>query len=78
MALQRPHISACIDGKEHSWFIVATEQATDTNKIEHRWCEKCGCLTQVGRDSEDQPIVALDDDGTPHLDTPKILLVITK
>lgn len=47
-------------------------------RLEHRWCKKCGCLTQVGFSTEGQPVVAVDQDGTPHLATPKILAVLIK
>jgi hypothetical protein len=79
MALQKPKISDCIDGKAHLWMIVAEENAGDqAARLEHRWCKKCGCLTQVGFDSAGQATVAVDEDGSPHLATPKILDVLIK
>lgn len=79
MALQKPQISDCIDGKPHTWMIVAEENPGDPGaRLEHRWCKKCGCLTQVGFDSAGQATVAVDDDGSPHLATPKILDVLIK
>lgn len=47
-------------------------------RLEHRWCKKCGCLTQVGFSPDGQPVVAVDQDGTPHLATPKILSALIK
>lgn len=83
MVLQKPLISICIDGKEHSWFVVAENNdlsglPPQGKSLEHRWCQKCGCLTQVGFDTEKKPVVAVNDDGTPHLDIPKILAIITR
>ena len=81
MALQKPDISVCIDGKTHAWMIVAEDKsAGDSFRMEHRWCKKCGCLTQVGlgQGADSQPVVAVDEDGAPHLATPKILAAIIK
>ncbi len=79
MALQKPQISVCIDGKTHAWMIVAEEESQGSAvKLEHRWCKKCGCLTQVGFGADGQPIVAVDEDGSPHLATPKILDALIK
>jgi hypothetical protein len=80
MAMQKPQISACIDGKPHSWMVVAEEsiQSGDITKLEHRWCKKCGCLTQVGIPAEGQPVVAVNESGTPHLAVPRILDVMIK
>ncbi|MDR1921080.1 MAG: hypothetical protein LBS31_04965 [Candidatus Adiutrix sp.] len=81
MALQKPQISTCIDGKGHVWLIVAEETPPEGGqgpRMEHRWCKKCGCLTQVGFNSEGQPIVAVDEDGSPHLAVPKILDALIK
>ena len=80
MAMQKPQISACIDGKPHSWMVVAEEsiQSGDITKLEHRWCKKCGCLTQVGITAEGQPVVAVNEQGTPHLAVPRILDVMIK
>jgi hypothetical protein len=79
MALQKPDISICIDGKTHIWMIVAEENAPGgTSRLEHRWCKKCGCLTQVGFGADNQPVVAVDEDGSPHLVTPKILAALIK
>lgn len=77
MALQKPQVTECIDGKAHIWMIVA-EDRTDDNRLEHRWCKKCGCLTQVGFGPDGQPVVAVDEDGSPHLAVPKILSVLIK
>ncbi|MDR1051819.1 MAG: hypothetical protein LBP95_12270 [Deltaproteobacteria bacterium] len=80
MALQKPLISTCIDGKQHSWMVVAEDavQNGDIVKLEHRWCKKCGCLTQVGISTDGQPVVAVNEAGTPHLAVPKILDVTIK
>ena len=80
MALQKPQISVCIDGKAHIWMIVAedTTQGEAGTRLEHRWCKKCGCLTQVGFGADNQPVVAVDEDGSPHLAAPKILSVLIK
>ncbi|MDL2259795.1 hypothetical protein LJB99_02815 [Deltaproteobacteria bacterium OttesenSCG-928-K17] len=79
MALQKPQVAVCIDGKAHIWMIVAedTDQG-DGSRLEHRWCKKCGCLTQVGFGPDNQPVVAVDEDGSPHLATPKILNALIK
>ncbi|MDR3204454.1 MAG: hypothetical protein LBV23_06885 [Deltaproteobacteria bacterium] len=80
MAMIKPQISSCIDGKPHSWMVVAEEsvQSGDIFKLEHRWCKKCGCLTQVGISVEGQPVVAVNETGTPHLAVPRILDVMIK
>ncbi|MDR0880984.1 MAG: hypothetical protein LBP55_00330 [Candidatus Adiutrix sp.] len=79
MALQKPQISVCIDGKAHTWMIVAEDNSQGPEaRLEHRWCKKCGCLTQVGFGADDQPVVAVGEDGTPHLATPKILGALIK
>lgn len=77
MALKKPQITECIDGKAHMWMIVAEDQAEGLY-LEHRWCKKCGCLTQVGPGADGQPVVAVDEDGAPHLAVPKILTVLIK
>jgi len=78
MALQKPQVMECIDGKAHSWMIVAEDQGEGGKPLEHRWCKKCGCLTQVGFGPDNQPIVAIDEDGSPHLSVPKILGALIK
>ncbi|MDR1044287.1 MAG: hypothetical protein LBP33_04100 [Candidatus Adiutrix sp.] len=78
MALQKPQITSCIDGKAHAWMIVAEDSSGEGGRLEHRWCKKCGSLTQVGFGADGQPIVAVDEDGTPHLATPKILDALIK
>lgn len=79
MALQKPQISVCIDGKAHTWMIVAEDLSQGPEgRLEHRWCKKCGSLTQVGFGPDGQPVVAVDQDGTPHLATPKILAALIK
>lgn len=77
MALQKPQVAECIDGKAHIWMIVAEDQAEGVH-LEHRWCKKCGCLTQVGLGPDNQPVIAVDEDGAPHLAVPKILNVLIK
>ena len=57
--------------------IVAEDQAEGVH-LEHRWCKKCGCLTQVGLGPDNQPVIAVDEDGAPHLAVPKILNVLIK
>ncbi|MBF0528789.1 MAG: hypothetical protein HQK55_05875 [Deltaproteobacteria bacterium] len=77
MALQKPTITQCVDGKGHAWMIVS-EEGDDANKWEHRWCQKCGVLTQVTYDPQGQPIAALNDDGTQYLMTPKVLMAVIR
>jgi hypothetical protein len=78
--MQKPQISLCIDGKPHSWMVVAEEpaQSGEITRLEHRWCKKCGCLTQVGISSEGQPVVAVNESGSPHLAVPRILDIMIK
>jgi hypothetical protein len=79
MALQKPDISVCIDGKNHVWMIVAEDNSqADGLRLEHRWCKKCGCLTQVGIEPDNQAVVAVSEDGSPHLAVPKILAALIK
>lgn len=79
MALQKPTIDTCLDGKEHLWMIVCEEAAPGgpADRLEHRWCKKCGCLTQVGYEG-DVAVVATDEDGSPHLAAPRILRALVK
>ncbi len=67
----------CADGQEHDWLLVAEEEDEDI-QLEHHWCQKCGCLTQVGFDSEGQELMAVDEDGQPHLDVPSLLMDLAK
>ncbi|MDR2349630.1 MAG: hypothetical protein LBF41_03240 [Deltaproteobacteria bacterium] len=75
MAMQKPQIGTCIDSKPHSWMVVATEPVNDGDviKMEHRWCKKCGCLTQVGITESGEFVVAVNEAGEPHLAVPRIL-----
>lgn len=80
MALQKPQIAVCIDSKNHSWMAITVEEKADQGegRLEHRWCRKCGCLTQVGFNADGQPVVATNDDDTPYLVNPKILDALIK
>ena len=78
MALQKPTISKCIDGKDHSWLIVTEETDANNAKWEHRWCKKCGALTQVTYDESGQPIAVMNDDNTHYLMRPKVLDIVAK
>jgi len=78
MSMQEPGISVCVDGETHSWMIVAEDNSqNDGLRLEHRWCEKCGCLTQVCIGSDNKPAVALNEEGLPYLVTPEILAALT-
>lgn len=77
MALQKPTITQCVDAKGHAWMIVSEEGGGD-NRWEHRWCQKCGVLTQVTYDQDGQPLAVMNDDGTHFLVVPKILLALIK
>lgn len=79
MALQKPTITSCIDGKEHAWLVVAEDFGPEgLNRLEHHWCRRCGALTQVAFDHQDRPQVASAKDGSPYLVTPKILDLVIK
>ena len=78
MALKKPTITDCIDAKEHAWLIVSEETDADGSHWEHRWCQKCGVLTQVIYDEEGQPIAVLNEDGSHYLQTPKVLSMLIK
>ncbi|MDR1040768.1 MAG: hypothetical protein LBR80_11525 [Deltaproteobacteria bacterium] len=80
MAMNKPQISTCIDSKPHSWMVVSEEpvQNGDIVRLEHRWCKKCGCLTQVGVTATGDPVVAVNEAGAPHLAVPRILDIIIK
>jgi hypothetical protein len=78
MSIKEPGISVCVDGDTHSWMIVAEDNSQgDGLRLEKRWCEKCGCLTQVCIGSDNEPVVALSEDGSPHLVIPEILAALT-
>jgi hypothetical protein len=60
--------------------VVSSESVEigDIVKMEHRWCKKCGCLTQVGVTSDGELVVAVGEDGAPHLAVPRILDLVIK
>ena len=77
MAYQKPNITQCIDGRNHSWMIVSEEEINGTS-WEHRWCQKCGALTQVTYNEEGEAIAVMDDNGNHYLMQPVILSKIAK
>jgi hypothetical protein len=77
MGIQKPTITQCIDAKEHAWLIVAQENYQG-KPWEHRWCQKCGVLTQVTFNDQNEPIAVLDETGTPYLMTPNVLRMMLK
>lgn len=78
MALVKPTISQCIDGRGHSWMIVSEETDNNGAKWEHRWCNKCGVLTQVTYDESGEPIAVMADDKNLYLMIPKVLDLVIK
>ena len=78
MALKKPTITSCIDSKDHQWLIVAEETDAQGGKWEHRWCQKCGALTQVTYDGNGQPIAVLNQDKSIYLMIPKVLNAVAK
>ncbi|MEW6267135.1 MAG: hypothetical protein AB1641_29015 [Thermodesulfobacteriota bacterium] len=78
MALQRPNITQCVDGKDHGWMIVTEETDQGGARWEHRWCQKCGVLTQVTYNAQGEPIAVLNEDKTHYLVVPKILSLLIK
>lgn len=78
MALKRPTITSCIDDKGHAWLIVSEETDDGGQLWEHRWCQKCGALTQVVYNSKGEPIAVKNPNDTPFLLIPKVLLSVTK
>jgi hypothetical protein len=78
MALKKPTISSCVDGKDHLWLIVAEEKNEDQPSWEHRWCQKCGALTQVTYDEAGQAIAVMDQNNSHFLMLPKVLAGLAK
>lgn len=78
MALQKPTITVCVDGKDHSWMIVADEFDEKKIKFEHRWCQKCGALTQVVYNRQGESIAVLSGENTPYLMVPRIMSAVAK
>ena len=78
MALKRPTISSCIDDKGHTWLIVSEEKDQNGQQWEHRWCQKCGALTQVVYNDQGEAIAVNNPNNTPFLLIPKVLLSVTK
>jgi hypothetical protein len=78
MALQKPTLTQCLDGKEHAWLIVVEETDASGALWEHRWCQKCGGLTQVTYDASGQPIAVMGEDKAHFFMTPKILGLFIK
>ncbi len=77
MPLTKPQISLCVDGADHLWMVLAEDCLEDELRLEYRWCKKCGCLTQVGLGSDQQPVAAVDENGQPYLAAPRILELLT-
>lgn len=78
MALKKPTITHCIDGKDHSWLIVSEETDDGGSQWEHRWCSKCGVLTQITYNESGEPIAVMNGDNTHYLMVPKVLGMVTK
>jgi hypothetical protein len=78
MGLQKPTITTCIDGKEHAWLIVSEETGAGQAAWEHRWCQKCGTLTQVTYDDEGNAIAVMNRDNTHYFLVPKVLNAVAK
>ena len=78
MALKKPTITSCIDGKDHIWMIVAEETDAKGGKWEHRWCQKCGVVTQVTYNDAGEPIAVMSANNTHYLLVPKVLDYVTK
>ena len=78
MSLKKPTISSCIDGKGHGWLIVSTETDENGAPWEHRWCQKCGVITQVTYNEKGEPIAALNSDNSHYLMVPKVLDAVTR
>ncbi|MBU2548175.1 MAG: hypothetical protein KKB20_07200 [Proteobacteria bacterium] len=78
MKAQQPTISVCIDGKNHIWLIVSSFALDGGAPAEHRWCQKCGALTQVMIDESGEAVVLTDGNAEPYLVLPKILDIMIK
>ncbi len=78
MKLSKPTINECVDGKKHSWMILADETEKRGYPWEHRWCQKCGSLIQVTYDQDGQVTTVLNPDGSTYFVVPQILNIITK
>ena len=79
MALQKPTIVQCVDGKEHGWLIVTEEADNQGTRFEHRWCSKCGSLTQVIYNEQGEPVAVLGpDQKSPYLMVPRIMAAVAK
>ena len=78
MALNKPSITHCIDGKAHAWMIVSEEKDGSGAQWEHRWCQKCGALTQVTYNENGEPIAVMNKDNTHFLMVPKVLGLVIK
>ncbi len=78
MAMKKPTITECIDGKGHGWLIVCEEVDPEGAKWEHRWCQKCGALTQVTYNAQGEPIAVMADDKSYYLMVPKVLNAVIR
>ena len=76
--MKKPTITTCIDGKGHAWLIACEETDERGGKWEHRWCQKCGALTQVTYNEQGEPIAVVNSDKTPFLLVPKVVDAVTK
>jgi hypothetical protein len=78
MTLKKPTITECVDGKEHAWLIVSEEKDEQNHVWEHRWCQKCGALTQVIFNSDGVPVAVMNEDKTPFVMVPKVLAAVIR
>ena len=78
MALIKPTITSCIDGKDHGWLIVNEETDEAGGHWEYRWCQKCGALTQVTYNDQGQPVAVMNDDQTHFIMIPKVLNAVIR
>lgn len=78
MALKKPTITMCVDGKDHAWMIIAEENGHENGSFEHRWCQKCGVLTQIMVSTDGDAVALKGEDGGDYLVLPKVLAAVTK
>ena len=58
--------------------VVSEEVDAQGMHLEHRWCQKCGGITQVIINEQGQAIAAMADDKNYYLMLPKVLSAMIK
>lgn len=56
----------CVDGKNHRWKYIGTEEVGGATRITQKWCSKCGSYTEFYGRSRAK------EDGKPYIQIPQV------